>query len=96
MLRPRLIPVDQEVISIGGTWRGADTAIVIKPAHSVSFFFLEVREIIAKPRETFGPDERIYFEASVNYLKELVRKNRKKKAQSARYEVIRDVHKIGA
>lgn len=89
-----LIPVDQEVISIAGTWRGSDTAIVIKPAHSVSFFFLEVREIIVKPRETFGPDERIFFQGSINYLKELVKKKRKRKAQSAGYEVIGGYHKL--
>ena len=89
-----LIPVDREVISIAGTWRGADTAIVVKPAHSVSFFFLEVREIIAKPRETFGPDERVFFQGSMDYLKDLVAKNRKRKAQSAGYEVIGGYHKL--
>jgi len=47
-----LIPVDREVIAIGGTSRGADTALVIKPATASRFFNLEVREIIAKPRNT--------------------------------------------
>ena len=45
-----LIPINEEVIAIAGTGRGADTALVIKPAHSVNFFNLEVREIICKPR----------------------------------------------
>ncbi len=45
-----LIPVDREVIAIGGTGRGADTALVIKPATASRFFDLEIREIIAKPR----------------------------------------------
>jgi hypothetical protein len=45
-----LIPVDREVIAIGGTDRGADTALVVKPAAASSFFNLEIREIIAKPR----------------------------------------------
>ena len=45
-----LIPVDREVIAIGGTGRGADTALVIKPANASNFFNLEIREIIAKPR----------------------------------------------
>ena len=45
-----LIPVDREVIAIGGTGRGADTALVIKPATASRFFNLEIREIIAKPR----------------------------------------------
>jgi len=45
-----LIPIDGEVIAIGGTGRGADTAVVLKPAHSTNFFDLEIREIICKPR----------------------------------------------
>ncbi len=45
-----LIPVDEEVIAIAGTGRGADTAAVVKPAHSTNFFSLDVREIICKPR----------------------------------------------
>jgi len=45
-----LIPVDREVVAIGGTGRGADTALVIKPATASRFFNLEIREIIAKPR----------------------------------------------
>lgn len=45
-----LIPIDEEVISIGGTQRGADTAVIIKPAHIDEIYNLQVREIIAKPR----------------------------------------------
>lgn len=45
-----LIPVDKNVVAIAGTGRGADTALVIKPAGASDFFSLEVREIIAKPR----------------------------------------------
>jgi hypothetical protein len=45
-----LIPVDREVIAIGGTGRGADTALVIKPSTASRFFNLKIREIIAKPR----------------------------------------------
>jgi len=45
-----LIPVNREVIAIGGTGRGADTALVIKPATASSFFDLKIMEIIAKPR----------------------------------------------
>jgi len=47
-----LIPVDREVIAIGGTSRGADTALVIRPATASRFFDVEIREIIAKPRNT--------------------------------------------
>jgi len=45
-----LIPVDRDVVAIGGTSMGADTALVIKPANASNFFDLEIREIIAKPR----------------------------------------------
>ena len=45
-----LIPVDREIIAIGGTGRGADTALVMRPATASRFFDLEIKEIIAKPR----------------------------------------------
>lgn len=45
-----LIPLDEEVIAIGGSGSGADTAIVVKPAYPMRFFDLEIREIIGKPR----------------------------------------------
>jgi len=45
-----LIPVDRNVVAIAGTSRGADSALVIKPASASDFFNLEVREVIAKPR----------------------------------------------
>jgi len=45
-----LIRTDEEVVSIGGTASGADTALVIKPAHTHDFFELKVREVLCKPR----------------------------------------------
>ena len=45
-----LISTDEEVIAIAGTARGADTAIVVKPAHAHDAFSLRVKEIICKPR----------------------------------------------
>jgi len=36
------------------TGKGADTALVLKAAHMNNFFDLEVREIIAKPRQRKG------------------------------------------
>jgi len=45
-----LIPMDKEIIAIGGTSSGADTCIIVKPAYSRKFFDLEIREIVAKPR----------------------------------------------
>jgi len=47
-----LIPVHRDVVAIGGTGRGADTALVIRPATASSFFNLKIRELIAKPRNT--------------------------------------------
>ena len=46
-----LISVEKEVISIGGTGDGADTAIVVKPAYPRKFLELKIKEILAKPRE---------------------------------------------
>ena len=46
-----MIPTDREIIAVGGTGGGADCAIVLKAAHMNNFFDLEVREIIAKPRQ---------------------------------------------
>ena len=45
-----VIPVDEEVVAVGGTVNGADTVCVIRPAHTASFFDLQVREIVAMPR----------------------------------------------
>jgi hypothetical protein len=45
-----LIRTDEEVISIGGTASGADTALVIKPAHTHDFFELKIKEVLCKPR----------------------------------------------
>ncbi len=41
---------DEEIIVIGGTGEGADTACVVRPAHANDFFKFEIREIIAIPR----------------------------------------------
>ncbi len=46
-----LIPYGQEVIAVAGSGTGADTAVVIVPAHSNQFFDTKVKEIICKPRE---------------------------------------------
>ena len=44
-----LVSTDEDVISIGGTGRGADTAVVLQPANSTRFFDLKVKEILCKP-----------------------------------------------
>jgi len=45
------VTMDQPVVAIAGTNEGADTALVVQPAHSNNFFDLYVKEIIAKPSE---------------------------------------------
>ncbi len=45
-----LIPYNKEIVSIGGTGEGADTAIVCVPRHGKDFFDFQVKEIICKPR----------------------------------------------
>jgi len=44
-----LVRTDEDVISVGGSGRGADSAIVLQPANSSRFFDLKVKEIICKP-----------------------------------------------
>ena len=43
------IPADKDILVIAGSSRGADTAVVIKPANSHRLFDMVVKEIIAKP-----------------------------------------------
>lgn len=45
-----LIPYGEDIVAIGGSGRGADTAVVIRPAHAKDFFACQIREIICKPR----------------------------------------------
>ncbi len=44
------VPVDREVIAVGGTAQGADTVCVVLPANTARYFDLQVREIVAMPR----------------------------------------------
>jgi hypothetical protein len=48
-----LIPMDQEIMAIAGTSNGTDTCIVVKPAYPRKFSELEIREIVAKPRNLY-------------------------------------------
>jgi hypothetical protein len=45
-----LVRTDEDIIAIAGSGRGADTAVVMKPAHTHDFFDLKIREILCKPR----------------------------------------------
>ena len=44
-----LIRTDEDIVSIAGTGKGADTALVIRPAISKKLFDLRVKKILAKP-----------------------------------------------
>lgn len=44
------IPIE-EVVAVGGRGRGADTAVVVRPAHMNNFFDMQIKEIICIPRE---------------------------------------------
>ncbi len=45
-----LVRTDEEVIVIAGTGRGADTAVVLRPANAQTFFNLRIQEVLCKPR----------------------------------------------
>lgn len=44
------IGAEEDVIAIGGTGSGADTAVLLRPGHSQYFFDTDVKEIICMPR----------------------------------------------
>lgn len=44
-----VIPAEKDVLVIAGSGRGADTAVILRPANSHRIFDLVIREIIAKP-----------------------------------------------
>ncbi|MHA1943666.1 MAG: pyruvate kinase alpha/beta domain-containing protein [Candidatus Thorarchaeota archaeon] len=46
-----LVPVDRDVVCIGGTGRGADTAWIIRPANSHAFPKIRMKSCICKPLE---------------------------------------------
>jgi hypothetical protein len=46
-----LVPVTQDVVCIGGTGRGADTAWVIRPANSQRFPKMRMKACLCKPLE---------------------------------------------
>lgn len=43
------IPYGEDIIAIGGTVQGVDTAVVIRPAHANRIFETQIKEIICKP-----------------------------------------------
>lgn len=45
-----LIPVDEEILAIGGRGTGIDSAAIIVPANMTNVFDIRIREILAMPR----------------------------------------------
>ena len=45
-----LVSTQEPCISVGGTGQGADTAILLRPAHAQNFFDMRILRILAKPR----------------------------------------------
>jgi predicted Fe-Mo cluster-binding NifX family protein len=43
------IPTDRDVLCVGGTGHGADTAVVLKPAHMNAFLETRIREVLVFP-----------------------------------------------
>ncbi|WP_102401425.1 pyruvate kinase alpha/beta domain-containing protein [Haloimpatiens massiliensis] len=44
------IPYGEEIIAVGGSAEGADTAVVISPAHANNILDTKINEIICKPK----------------------------------------------
>ena len=40
-----------DVVSIGGSGKGSDTALILKPANQSDMFDIRIREVICKPRD---------------------------------------------
>lgn len=46
-----LIPYGEDVISVGGSSQGADTAVIIRPSHASSILDTWISEILCKPAQ---------------------------------------------
>ena len=44
-----LVRTDEDIIAIGGTGHGSDTAVLLTPVTSQNFFSMKVKEILCKP-----------------------------------------------
>lgn len=56
-----LVPVDREIMTIGGTGQWCDTAIVLKPSFADKMFDpiegLDIKEFVVMPREKVKPEK---------------------------------------
>ena len=50
-----LVRTDEDVISIAGSGRGADAAVVLRPVNTVDFFDVKIKEILCKPHFAVTP-----------------------------------------
>ena len=46
-----MIPYGEDIIAIGGSGRGADSAVILSPAHSSNILETKIKEIICKPSQ---------------------------------------------
>jgi hypothetical protein len=44
-----LVPIDQDIMTVAGTGRGADTVVVLRPVNGNYLFDLHIKEIVAMP-----------------------------------------------
>ncbi|MFZ5352449.1 MAG: pyruvate kinase alpha/beta domain-containing protein [Bacillota bacterium] len=45
-----MIPYGESIIAVGGSSRGADTCLIMKPAHANNILETKIEEIVCKPR----------------------------------------------
>jgi hypothetical protein len=46
-----LIPIDEEILAVGGRGNGSDSAAIITPANMTNVFDMRIHEILAMPRD---------------------------------------------
>ncbi len=51
-----LVPYGRDILAIGGSGRGADTAVVVRPSHAKTFFETRVVEIVCRPLPERRPE----------------------------------------
>ncbi len=59
-----VLPFGVPVVAIGGSHRGADTAVVVTPSYSASLLQTVVHEILCKPFDIRNPDPSMDFQSS--------------------------------
>ena len=57
-----VLPFGTPVVAIGGSHRGADTAVVVTPSYSASILKTVVNEILCKPFDIRNPDPSMSFD----------------------------------